>query len=273
MFVNINGKEIPEYYGKPYVEISNKIIFPENEKKGEFFVRYKKIGSFKICDKDYPIYTAFACIDGKHMHQNRRNGNKNKNKPPFSGFKHDNIKGKYLFNDCHLIGYQLSGDKSKENLILGTRYMNEIGMLKFENEVAKYVCETGNHVLYRVTPVFNRNDQLIKGVQMEALSLEDEKPLFNVFVYNVQPGFSICYKNGVGKKDNEWCSNMFTRNNMYNDEEKGTQDYILNAYTNIFHSPCCNELLQIEEKNKVIFKWPRQFLIDNGCKPCRSCNP
>lgn len=273
MFVNINGKEILEYYGKPYVEISNKVIFSENEMKSEFFVKYKQIGSFKICDKDYPIYTAFACIDREHLNPNRRNGNKNKNKPLFSEFKHDTIKGKYLFNNCHLIGYQLSGDNSKENLIIGTRYMNEIGMLKFENEVAKYVCETGNHVLYRVTPVFNRNDQLIKGVQMEALSLEDKKTLFNVFVYNVQPGFSINYKNGASEKVDEWCSKMFTRNNMYNDEEKGTQDYILNTYTRKFHIPSCNCISNINENNKHIFKWPVQFLKDNGCKPCENCKP
>ena len=95
--------------------------------------------------------------------------------------------------------------------------MNEIGMQNFEDEVKVYVENTGNHVLYRVTPVFNENDQLIKGVQMEAYSLEDEGLgiCFNVFIYNVQPGVSINYENGDSKEVDEWCSKMFTRNSMY----------------------------------------------------------
>lgn len=273
MFANINGKEISEYYGKPYVEISSNPIFLENEKKNKFPAKYNKLGSFKISGEEYPIYSVCACIDMEHVSQGKYNGNKNKKMPDFFKAKYDFIKGKYLFNNCHLIGYQLSADKSKENLVIGTRYMNEIGMLKFENEVAEYVRATGNYVLYRVTPIFNENEQLIRGVQMEALSLEDKEICFNVFVYNVQPGVFINYANGDSKQVDEWCSKMFTRNNMYTIEEKGTQDYILNTYTNKFHKPGCNCVDNINENNKKDFKWPMQFLKDNGCKPCGSCRP
>ena len=113
--------------------------------------------------------------------------------------KYENVDGKYLYNRCHLIGYQLTGENANEkNLITGTRYMNVDGMLPFENMVADYVKETGNHVLYRVTPVFEEDDLLASGVQMEALSVEDEGAdiSYNVFVYNVQPGISIDYATG-----------------------------------------------------------------------------
>ena len=273
MVVNINGNEIPEYYGKPYVEISNEPFFAENEKGKKGFVKYNKLGSFKICGEEYPIHAVYACIDRDHMPDKKHSGNKNKKMPNYFKAKYDFIKGKYLFNNCHLIGYQLSGDKSKENLIIGTRYMNEIGMLQFETKVAEYVRTTGNHVLYRVTPIFNENDQLIKGVQMEALSFEDKEICFNVFVYNVQPGISINYKNGDSKQVDEWCRKIFSRNNKCTDEEKGTQDYILNTYTNKFHKPSCNCVKNINAKNKQDFKWPMQFLKDNGCRPCETCKP
>lgn len=274
MFAIVNGKEIPEYYGKPYVEISKEPFLGENKKINKFFVKNNKIGSFKIDNKEYPIYTAYACIDTAHISEKRYNGNKNKDMPDFFCKTHEFIKGKYLYNNCHLIGYQLSGDKSE--LIIGTRYMNEIGMLTFENEVKEYVKNTGNHVLYRVTPIFNENDQLIKGVQMEAYSFEDEGLgiCFNVFIYNVQPGVSINYENGDSEEDKEWCNKIFSQN-VYTEEEKGTQNYILNTYTRKFHKPSCNcnRPNQIRVGNKKTFKYPRQFLVDNGCKPCGNCKP
>ena len=113
--------------------------------------------------------------------------------------KYDQVEGKYLYNRCHLIGYQLTGENANEkNLITGTRYLNVDGMLPFENMVADYIKETGNHVLYRVTPVFNGNNLLASGVQMEAMSVEDKGAgiSFNVFCYNVQPGVEINYADG-----------------------------------------------------------------------------
>lgn len=275
MFVNINGKDIPEYCGKPFIKISSGTVLSEYKKKADFFVMHNKLGDFILCGREYPIYTAYACIDSKHISKKRRNGNKNKNMPDFFYKTYDFIKGKYLYNNCHLIGYQLCGDKTKENLIIGTRYMNEIGMLHFEKMVADYVKSTGNHVLYRVTPVFNEDEQLIKGVQIEAYSLEDKGTgiCFNVFIYNVQPGVSINYKNGDSKEVIDWYGKMFSQNNMYTNKEKGTQNYILNTDAHKFHNPDCNLVDQMNDENKKEFKYPRQFLLDNGYKPCKNCKP
>lgn len=273
----VNGEKIREYYGKPYVELNdNEPNFPESERKERFFEEYNEFFSFKKCNKEYIIYAAYACIEKNHMPTEKRKGNRNKKVPKCYAAEYDFIKGKQLYNNCHLIGYQLSGNESdKRNLIIGTRYMNEKGMSPFENEVANYVQNTGNHVLYRVTPVFDEKNQLAKGVQMEAFSVEDkgEGICFNVFVYNVQPGVIINYEDGSSKADDEWCSKIFTRNNIYTDKEKGTQDYILNMNTNIFHKPGCKRVSNIKLDHKLSFNWPRQFLIDNGCKMCGNCKP
>lgn len=113
--------------------------------------------------------------------------------------KYDCVDGKYLYNRCHLIGFQLAGENAnKKNLITGTRSMNVDGMLPFENMVADYVKETGNHVVYRVTPKFDGEDLVATGVLVEAMSYEDsgESILFNVFVLNTQPGVNIDYSTG-----------------------------------------------------------------------------
>lgn len=116
--------------------------------------------------------------------------------------KYDCVDGKYLYNRCHLIGYQLTAENANEkNLITGTRYMNVEGMLPFENKVAEYIKETGNHVLYRVTPLFEGTNLLASGVQIEAESVEDKGKgiLFNVYVYNNQPQIEIDYATGESK--------------------------------------------------------------------------
>lgn len=111
--------------------------------------------------------------------------------------KYDCVDGKYLYNRCHLIGFQLAGENANEkNLITGTRYLNVDGMLPFENMVADYVKETNHHVLYRVTPIFEGDNLLASGVLMEAASVEDDEIRFNVYVYNVQPGVNIDYATG-----------------------------------------------------------------------------
>ena len=117
--------------------------------------------------------------------------------------EYDGIDGKFLYNRCHLIGYQLTAENANEkNLITGTRYLNVTGMLPFENMVADYVKETKGHVLYRVTPVFYQDELVARGVKMEGWAVEDngESVCFNVFVYNVQPGISICYADGTSSR-------------------------------------------------------------------------
>lgn len=190
----ISIEDVPEYSGQPYVIINdNEPYFDKDNLTTQSFEKYSSLDSLGRCG------VAYANISEETMPTEKR-GNIGMIKP--SGWqikKYDFIDGKYLYNRCHLIGYQLSGENANEkNLITGTRYMNTEGMLPFENQVADYVQETGNHVLYRVTPVFEGNHLVADGVLMEAMSVEDQglDLEFNVFVYNVQPGVKIDYATG-----------------------------------------------------------------------------
>ena len=190
----ISIEDVPEYSGQPYVIINdNEPYFDKDNLTTQTFEKYSSLDSLGRCG------VAYANIGEETMPTEKR-GNIGMIKP--SGWqikKYDFIDGKYLYNRCHLIGYQLSGENANEkNLITGTRYMNTEGMLPFENQVADYVQETGNHVLYRVTPVFEGNHLVADGVLMEAMSVEDRglDIEFNVFVYNVQPGVKIDYATG-----------------------------------------------------------------------------
>lgn len=186
---------IPEYNGEDYVVLNNnKPNFKESELNKKSLEKYSKLDRLGRCGK------AIANISYDMMPSEKR-GSIGMIKPTgWHTIKYNNIDGKYLYNRCHLIGYQLTGENANEkNLITCTRYMNTVGMLKFENEVAKYIKETKHHVLYRVTPVFKDNDLLARGVIMEAKSIEDKKLVFNVFVYNIQNGIDIDYKTGDSK--------------------------------------------------------------------------
>ena len=189
-----NLGEIPEYNESSYVIINNNVPFFEQKdlttKSYEKYSDHDKLGRCGV---------AIANV-GIDLMPTEPRGSIGMVKP--SGWhtvKYDNVDGKYLYNRCHLIGYQLTGENANEkNLITCTRYMNTVGMLKFENMVAEYVKRTGNHVLYRVTPIYKGNNLLASGVEMEALSIEDngEGIKFNVYVYNVQDGIVINYANG-----------------------------------------------------------------------------
>ena len=190
--------------------------------------------------------------------------------------KYDCVDGKYLYNRCHLIGYQLSGENANErNLITGTRYMNVDGMLPFENMVADYVQETGNHVMYRVTPYYDGNNLLASGVQIEAMSVEDngEDILFNVYVYNAQPGVSIDY--ATGDSWLEGGSAATTEEPVQNEPQQstGSATYILNTNSKKFHYPDCSSVDQMNESNKQEFFGTRDEAIAQGYDPCGRCNP
>lgn len=195
----VSIEQLPEYEGEPYVVINgNQPHFTGKEKKKKSFERYSKLDSMGRCG------AAFANI-GKDLMPTEKRGNIGTVRPTgWSTVKYGIVEGRYLYNRCHLIGYQLTAENAnKRNLITGTRYMNVEGMLPFENMVADYVEETDNHVLYRVTPVFEGENLVANGVQMEAYSVEDkgEGICFNVFVYNVQPGIYIDYTTGESKRD------------------------------------------------------------------------
>ena len=189
-----NIEEIPEYVDTPYVVINNnEPKFDDLSKSAVSFEVYSELDHLGRAQE------AYASL-GKDLMPTEERKNINSVKP--SGWhtvKYDIVEGKYLYNRCHLIGFQLAGENAnKNNLITCTRYMNTKGMLDFENKVAEYIKETSNHVLYRVTPMYEENNLVAKGVQIEALSIEDNGQgiKFNVFVYNVQPGIEINYLTG-----------------------------------------------------------------------------
>ena len=189
-----HGDTVPTYSGEPYVVLNGNIpFFVEEEYTLESYEYYSELDQLGRCG------VTMACI-GRDIMPTEDRGEIGSVKP--SGWvqgKYDHVDGKYLYNRCHLIGFQLAGENANEkNLITGTRYMNVEGMLPFENMVADYVKETENHVLYRVTPIFVEDDLLASGVVMEALSMEDEGDgvCFCVYVYNVQPGVVLDYATG-----------------------------------------------------------------------------
>lgn len=190
----VSLSSIPEYSGSPYVEINgNEPFFSEDEYTTSSFEYYADLDELGRCG------TAYACV-GTDIMLTEERGQIGKIKP--SGWrtvKYDCVDGKYLYNRCHLIGYQLTGENANEkNLITGTRYLNVEGMLPFENRVADYVKETDNHALYRVTPIFKNKELVARGVLIEAKSVEDKGNAltFCVYCYNVQPQISIDYQTG-----------------------------------------------------------------------------
>ena len=191
--------DIPEYAGEPYVVLNgNWPDFDVEDLTTEPFEVYSELDSLGRCGVAY----ANVCLE---IMPTEPRGEIGQVKPSgWQTVKYDFVEGKYLYNRCHLIGYQLAGENAnRQNLITGTRYMNVTGMLPFENMVDNYVEETENHVLYRVTPIFEGTELVARGVQMEAFSVEDEGEgiCFNVFVYNVQPGVVIDYATGDSRAE------------------------------------------------------------------------
>lgn len=191
---NIDISNIPDYDAQPYVEINSNVpYFNEEDLTTKSFEKYSELDELGRCQE------AYANIGQDIMPTEKRQSIGSVKPSGWQIKKYSFIDGKYLYNRCHLIGYQLSGENAnKKNLITGTRYMNVEGMLPFENMVADYVKETNNHVLYRVTPIFEGDNLIASGVLMEAMSVEDngQDISFNVFVYNVQPGVEINYETG-----------------------------------------------------------------------------
>ena len=251
-------KSIPEYSGEPYVTIHDNVpFFLEEELTTDAFETYSELDDLGRCG------TAYANICEDIMPTEKR-GKIGMIKP--SGWhtvKYTGIDGNYLYNRCHLIGYQLSAENANEkNLITGTRYLNVTGMLPFENMVAYYVNETGNHVLYRVTPIYNQENLVADGVLMEAQSVENDDLAFCVYCYNVQPGIEIDYHTGDSKSSET------------EQPSKTSEDlYVLNRNTKKFHRPNCSSVQDIKPKNKQEFSGNTKALIQQGYSPCKNCNP
>ena len=267
--------DVPAYAGKAYIAINNNIpYFTQADYNTKFFERYSSLDSLGRCG------VAFANV-GQDIMPTGERGDISSITP--SGWKNKNygdlIDGGYLYNRCHLIGFQLTGENANEkNLITGTRYLNIEGMLPFENMVADYVKETKNHVLYRVTPIFDRDNLLASGVLMEGYSVEDEGEgiSFCVYCYNVQPGIVIdyatgeSYAEGASEKSKEEISSPST-NQSVNTTLTQTADYILNTNTHKFHYPDCSSVNSMNESNKAYFSSSIDEIIARGYETCKLC--
>lgn len=289
--------EIPAYSGQAAIEINQNVPgFTESDYTTEAFEQYSPLDGLGRCG------IAYACV-GEEIMPTEERGAIGMVKP--SGWhtvKYDFVDGKYLYNRCHLIAYMLSGENANtENLITGTRYMNTEGMLPYENQVADYVHDTGNHVLYRVTPLYEGDNLVASGVEIEASSVEDKgKSLsFHVYCYNVQPGVTIDYATG----DSALAEDLATENVQETAQEtsvadgkqssenavaavqeetsaeqdgghaKEEQDYVLNKNTKKFHYPWCSSADDIKKKNRKDFTGTREEVISQGYVPCKRCNP
>ena len=283
--------EIPAYSGTPYTEVNgNKPYFTEADLTTQSFETYSGLDSLGRCG------VAYANV-GQDLMPTEPRGEIGAVKPTgWHLVKYDNVDGKYLYNRCHLIAYMLAAENANpQNLITGTRYLNVQGMLPFETKVCDYVKNTGNHVLYRVTPIFDGDNLLADGVLMEAYSVEDagEGIQFCVFAYNVQPGIGIDYATG----DN-WAESSGTYQStvasvaeetpvpqpetdtavQITPESSAPQEsqgitYVLNTNTKKFHYPTCSSVDDMKEKNKQIYTGSREEVINMGYVPCKRCNP
>ena len=271
-------EDVPPYTGSPSVEVHGNVpYFTDDDRARGPFELYSPLDSLGRCG------VAFALV-GKETMPTCERGSIGMVKP--SGWrisKYPWIDGEYLFNRCHLIAFSLAGENDNElNLITGTRTMNAVGMLAYEEKVARYIDTTGNHVLYRATPVFDGDNLVASGVLMEAESIEDGGSgiRFCAWCYNAEPGVTIDYATGdnhaetsrtlpLGNGDGQAASEG---SDLAGSTEQ-VQTYILNTNTHRFHYPECPSVNDMAEKNKRVFEGTRDQAIDDGYKPCGVCKP
>ena len=255
---------IPEYSGKSYVIINDNVPdFTVEDLSTASYEHYGKLDYLGRC-------TVASANIGRDLMPTEERGSISHIKPTgWQIAKYDFVDGRYLYNRCHLIAFQLTGENANErNLITGTRYMNT-EMIQFEELVGDYVRETGNHVRYRVTPIYDGENPLASGIQIEAMSVEDngEDIMFNVYFYNVQPGVCIDYATG-----NNWLDRSEDEGTS-NGEDNAKTTYILNTSSGKFHDPSCSGVKQMSEKNKAEFTGTRDEVLAAGYEPCGSCHP
>ena len=264
--VSVSLEEVPAYSGSPYVELDgNQPGFSLEERTTDSFETYSTLDALGRCGP------AYACIGQDLMPTEDRESISSVRPTGWMQAEYSFVDGGSLYNRCHLIGFQLTGENAnEENLITGTRYMNVEGMLPFENMVADYIKETGNHVLYRAAPIFEGENLVASGVVMEALSVEDEGEgvCFHVYVYNVQPGVEIDYATGES-----WETGDSAFSALESQAEEQETDYVLNTSSKKFHRPDCPSVDSMSGKNRQEYHGTREELIAQGYEPCGSCNP
>ena len=283
---------VPAYSGKAYVAINNnEPFFTQADYTTQSFERYSELDALGRCG------VAFANVGQDIMPTEDRSNIGNITPSGWNNINYgDLVDGGYLYNRCHLIGFQLTAENANEkNLITGTRYLNIEGMLPFENMIADYVKETANHVLYRVTPIFDGDNLLASGVLMEGYSVEDNGKgiSFCVFCYNEQPGIVIdyatgeSYAEGTSEESKEDISSPSTNQSVNTtptpepttptvtptEQQPQTADYILNINTHKFHYPDCSSVKSMNESNKEYFRGSRDEIIARGYASCGRCKP
>lgn len=260
--------DVPTFSDTPYVELNgNYPFFTAADCTTDSFEYYSALDDLGRCG------TAFACLGTELMPTEERGSIGNVRPTGWQLDKYDFVDGKYLYNRCHLIGFQLAGENANEmNLITGTRYMNIYGMEPFENEIAGYLRRTGNHVLYRVTPEYEGENLVATGVRMEAYSVEDDGQgiCFHVFCYNCQPQVTINYDDGTS-----CLTDTLTHTQTPETEaiSAPTASYVLNTNTMKFHDPGCSSVADIKEKNRQDVEMSRDEIIAAGFSPCGRCDP
>lgn len=290
--------DIPEYSGALCIDVNNSEpgFTDDDFKRGAFM-------EFSDLDFEGRCGAAFARIGTDTLSDAPRGDISQVHPSGWEQHRYDFVDQEMLYNRSHLIAHQLCGeDANEKNLITGTRTMNSVGMTYYENIVANYVKQTGNHVLYRVTPIFAANDLVARGVQMEAESIEDggQAVRFNVFVYNVEPGVEIDYVTGKSRESSDvpnvatggettttgagtapnatGSSDAKNPSNGAGSEEGsatsyGSQEYVLNTKSMKFHCPTCSSVNDIADDNKQEATATRDELISEGYSPCKQCNP
>ncbi len=261
--LKFDSAALPPFSGMSYVAVNGNVpYFTEADLTTEAFETYSELDALGRCGVTY----ANIC---RELMPTEPRGDIGQVKPTgWHTVKYDIVDGKYLYNRCHLIGFQLAGENANErNLITGTRYMNIEGMLPFENMVADFVKETGSHVLYRVTPIFTGENPVADGVLMEAMSVEDngDGVLFCVFCYNIQPGVTIDYTTGESVLSGEAIPATA--------QASETRDYVLNTNTMKFHYPTCISAEEISRENRLDYTGTREELTEDGYSPCGNCKP
>lgn len=286
--------DIPAYDGNPYVYVNGgEPSFGDDERAAAPGTEsYGELDALGRCT------TAFAVVGTETMPDEERGSIGEVRPTGWQMAKYEFVDGKYLYNRCHLLGFQLTGENANtRNLITGTRYLNIEGMLPFENAVADYVHATGNHVLMAVTPLFEGDELVARGVCMMAESVEDggDGVSFNVFCYNVQPGVAIDYATGDNRLDGtiegtplpdvsgapeaSASSGETTDGTAASsadtsaDTDKGTAEYVLNTNSKKFHVPSCSSVKQMKDANRQDVKDTRENIVNQGYDPCKRCNP
>ena len=257
-------ENLPDYSGSAYVELNgNQPDFDEsqfNTQSYEFYTQLDQLGRCGAC---------YANIGRDLMPTEKRESISLVHPSGWMQAQYDCVEGKNLYNRCHLIGFQLTGENANDhNLITGTRYLNTEGMLPFEDQVAEYVKTTEHHVLYRVIPDFHGSELVARGVEMEAASVEDDAIRFHVYCYNVQPGVAIDYATGES-----WLPDSTAQSETAADTSKVQESYVLNMRNKKFHLPTCSSVADMSESNREDYTGSREKLIQEGYSPCRRCKP